>query len=49
MGSMDRRVLEEGGGRPIALVPGFGHKVLTDAGFPALYVPHAIDTGVWKP
>jgi glycosyltransferase involved in cell wall biosynthesis len=43
LGSMDRRVLEEGHGRPIAMSR-FGHKVLTDAGFPALYVPHAIDT-----
>lgn len=48
VGSMDRRVLDEGGGRPIAMSR-FGHKVLTDAGFPALYVPHAIPTGVWKP
>jgi glycosyltransferase involved in cell wall biosynthesis len=43
LGSMDRRILEEGGGRPIAMSL-FGHKVLTDAGFPALYVPHAVDT-----
>lgn len=48
LGSMDRRVLDEGGGRPVAMSL-FGHKVLTDAGFPALYVPHAIDTQVWKP
>lgn len=43
LGSMDRRVLEEGGGRPIAMSL-FGRKVLTDAGFAPLYVPHGIDT-----
>ena len=48
LGSMDRRVLEEGGGRPIAMSR-FGHKILTDAGFPALYAPHGIPTDVWKP
>ena len=49
LGSMDRRVLEEGGGRPVAMSR-FGLKVLTDAGFPALYAPHGIDVhGVWKP
>ena len=45
---MDRRVLEEGGGRPVAMSL-FGRKVLTDAGFRPLYAPHGIDTGVWKP
>ena len=45
---MDRRILEEGGGRPIAMSR-FGHKVLTEAGFPALYAPHGIPTDVWKP
>ncbi len=48
LGSMDRRVLEEGGGRPVAMSR-FGEKILTDAGFPALYAPHGIPTGVWKP
>ena len=48
LGAMDRKVLEEGGGRPVAMSR-FGHKVLADGGFFPLYAPHGIDTGVWKP
>ena len=48
LGSMDRRVLEEGGGRPVAMSR-FGHQVLTDAGFFPLYAPHGIPVDVWKP
>jgi glycosyltransferase involved in cell wall biosynthesis len=48
LSAMDRRILEAGGGRPIAMSQ-FGHKVLTDAGFPALYVPHSVDTSVFRP
>ena len=48
VGSMDRRVLDEGGGRPIAMSL-FGHQLLVDAGFPALYAPHGIDVQVYKP
>ena len=48
LSSMDRRILEEGGGRPVAMSR-FGHQVLTEAGFPALYAPHGIDTQAFKP
>ena len=49
LSSMDRRVLEAGASRPIAMSQ-FGHKVLLDAGFgSALYIPHGIDTQVFKP
>lgn len=49
LGSMDRRVLDEGGGRPVAMSQ-FGHEVLRSAGFrDALYVPHGIETQVFAP
>ena len=48
VGSMDRRVLDEGGGRPVAMSM-FGRKLLTDAGFPALYAPHGISVQTYKP
>lgn len=49
LSAMDRRVLEAGGGRPIAMSQ-FGLKVLRDAGFGnALYVPHGVDCQTFKP
>lgn len=43
LSAMDRRVLAEGGGRPVAM-SGFGRRQLEDAGWAPLYAPHAIDT-----
>jgi glycosyltransferase involved in cell wall biosynthesis len=48
LGSMDRRVLEEGPGRAVAMSL-FGRQVLGDAGFSPLFVPHGIDTSVYVP
>lgn len=48
LGVMDRRTLTEGGGRPVAMSL-FGKAQLEEAGFPALYAPHAIDTSVFAP
>lgn len=44
----DRAVLEESRAVPIAMSR-FGERMLTDAGFKPLYVPHGIDCSVFKP
>jgi glycosyltransferase involved in cell wall biosynthesis len=48
LSAMDRRVLAEGGGRPVAM-SGFGRAQLLGAGWEALYAPHAIDTKMFAP
>ncbi len=49
LSAMDRRVLEAGGGRPIAMSQ-FGHKVLTGRRVWERAVrPHGVDTAVFKP
>ena len=48
LSSMDRRVLDGAGARPIAMARS-GEKVLRDAGYDPLYAPHSIDLGVWHP
>lgn len=49
LGAMDRRVLDSAGGRPIAMSR-FGEKQLRDAGYDALYAPHALEMReMWKP
>jgi glycosyltransferase involved in cell wall biosynthesis len=45
---MDRKVLTEGGGRPVAMSR-FGQRQLAGAGWEALYVPHGVDTAVFAP
>lgn len=44
----DRRVLDMGGGQPVAMSR-FGERQLTGAGYSPLYVPHGIDTGLFRP
>src|SRR5580658_158382 len=48
LGAGDKRVLEATGGRVIAMSR-FGERMLADAGFSPLYVPHAINTDVFGP
>jgi glycosyltransferase involved in cell wall biosynthesis len=48
LGQLDRRVLDAGGGRPIA-ISRFGQKQLQAAGYDAAYAPHALDMSLWKP
>jgi glycosyltransferase involved in cell wall biosynthesis len=48
LSALDRRVLEEGGGQPVAMSQ-FGRDVLTKAGLSPLYVPHGIETQVFRP
>ena len=48
LGRGDVTVLREGRGIPIAMSR-FGEKVLRDEGTDPLYVPHGVDTGVFKP
>jgi hypothetical protein len=48
LGSMDRRVLEDGGGRPIAMSR-FGQARFAAEGIEAFYVPHGIDFSVFRP
>ena len=49
LGHMDRKVLADGGGRPVAMSK-FGQRILQEQGHDALYVPHGIDTqNVFKP
>ena len=48
MSTADRNVVEAGGSRLIAMSR-FGQERFRDAGFPARYVPHAIDMGLFKP
>lgn len=45
---MDRRYLQNSGAIPIAISK-FGRDKINDAGFTSLYVPHAIDTGIFRP
>lgn len=45
---MDRTILEGAGGQPIAMSR-FGERLLLEAGYEPLYVPHGILTGVFKP
>jgi glycosyltransferase involved in cell wall biosynthesis len=44
----DAEFLAASGVAPIAMSK-FGQRMLQDAGFPASYVPHAVDTGVFRP
>jgi glycosyltransferase involved in cell wall biosynthesis len=48
LGVYDRNALEDGRRWPVALTR-FGQRVLQDAGYEALYVPHGIDTEVFRP
>jgi glycosyltransferase involved in cell wall biosynthesis len=48
LGHMDRAILDGARGQPIAMSR-FGERVLTEAGYEPLYVPHGIDTQVFKP
>ena len=49
LGTMDTRVLDEGEGQPIAMSR-FGERVLSEAGYSPLYVPHGIDAqGTFEP
>jgi glycosyltransferase involved in cell wall biosynthesis len=45
---MDKRYLQNSGSIPIAISK-FGKRMLEDAGFSALYAPHAIDTSIFTP
>lgn len=48
LGAMDRRVLDAGGGKPIAMSR-FGEEQLLNAGYQPLYAPHALDMRLWAP
>lgn len=48
LSAMDRHYLRNSGSIPIAISK-FGKRMLEDAGFSALYAPHAIDTSVFAP
>ncbi len=48
LGVPDYELLATGGGMPAA-VSKFGERVLRDRGFEPLYLPHAVDTGRWRP
>jgi glycosyltransferase involved in cell wall biosynthesis len=48
LGHMDRAILDGARGQPIAMSR-FGERVLTEAGYEPLYVPHGIRTDVFKP
>lgn len=48
LSALDRKILAEGGGRPVAMSE-FGRRQLLDAGWEALYAPHAIDTARFAP
>jgi glycosyltransferase involved in cell wall biosynthesis len=48
LSALDRKILEGGRGHPVAMSE-FGRRQLADAGFPAFYAPHAIDTSLWAP
>ena len=45
---LDRKVLAEGKGRPVAMSE-FGRRQLEDAGHSPLFVPHGVDTAVFAP
>jgi glycosyltransferase involved in cell wall biosynthesis len=48
LGEGDLTVLREGGGIPVAMSR-FGERVLRDEGTDPLFVPHGVDTQVYKP
>jgi glycosyltransferase involved in cell wall biosynthesis len=48
LSAMDRRVLREAGGAPVAMSR-FGEAQLLEAGFDPYYAPHALDMSLWKP
>ncbi|HUY44234.1 MAG TPA: glycosyltransferase [Streptosporangiaceae bacterium] len=48
LGAMDRRVLDAGGGRPVAMSR-FGLRQMQDAGYDALLAPHSLPMDVWSP
>jgi glycosyltransferase involved in cell wall biosynthesis len=48
IGDPDASVLRQTGGTPIAMSR-FAERALKAAGFDPAYVPHAIDTAVWRP
>ena len=48
LGVMDRRVLDMGGARVIAMSE-HGRKELAAAGYDPLYVPHSVDPGIFYP
>jgi glycosyltransferase involved in cell wall biosynthesis len=48
LSALDRKILDGGGGRPVAM-SGHGRRMLADAGYEPLFAPHAIDTAVWAP
>lgn len=48
LGRPDAETLARSGAQPVAMSH-FGERVLTEAGFSALYAPHAVDTSVFKP
>ena len=48
LGIVDNAVLNWGGGHPVAMSR-FGERMLGDAGFAPSYVPHCVDTGVFRP
>jgi glycosyltransferase involved in cell wall biosynthesis len=48
LSAFDKKVLDDGKRWPIAMTR-FGQRVLDEAGYPALYVPHGIDTDVFRP
>ena len=49
LSAMDRKILDAGGGRPVAMSR-FGEKQMRAAGYEPLYAPHALDMqGIWKP
>lgn len=48
LGHIDQQALESAGARVIAMSR-FGERILGEAGFDPLYVPHGIDTAVFRP
>ena len=48
LGVPDHKLLMDGGGQPAA-VSRFGETVLKDRGLAPLYLPHAVDTGFYRP
>jgi glycosyltransferase involved in cell wall biosynthesis len=48
LGAADARVLKDSGAVPVAMSR-HGEKALREAGFSPLYVPHAVDTSVFRP
>lgn len=54
LGRFDRALLGGGGGMDVsgampAAVSRFGERVLREAGFEPLYLPHGVDTNTWQP